>query len=307
MGHQTILVIGDNFRHQLGKFQRVDYADPLSEHMTLADIMDEAIEEFETSDWPSKGNLLEWVVRIHGVAILNQDQEPDFRDTHKEGWVRLDDKGNICEIVSRTIPEGFFDYIECSINSWKLKSGAKAYVFDRYDDFPASDGFAGSAQKAAIDFEGMRDLVQHHAACRWDSAAEVRGSMVWKPFSYFWEKYPNQNCSGDPYSDVIKEWQEQTGVEAILCQARKGAFYPDERMPEFEREIWNFFWNDHAHHSIDLLLLSKIEYIRRFDIHKFLKYNLIIKNSVLIEERNQKELFDSLPNESLLTLVYVYS
>ena len=128
MGHMTVLVIGNDPKDQLDKFQRADYADSKNRHFVVVDTL-----EREKRDY---------------------------------------------------IPGGFLDWFEETDNRWKLKHEAVGYVIRSSDwiEELATDGYAGSARKDAIDLDGMRNPMHKAAADWWDCAAGARGSKTWEPF-----------------------------------------------------------------------------------------------------------------------------
>ena len=321
MGHETVLVIIDNFRDQLDKYQRDEYASPTNRHFVPVDYLEEAKQEFafahvtflqdadgsfhdpcdatffrpvngENQQYVPIGftevrvrakgrvSFLDWVKKVNGYDILTEYQVRDFDGKHKLGWTRVNAAGEVIEMFAPTIPGGFFDWFESTLDLWKLKPGAQGIVIDRELEEFHTNGFAGSARKAAIDFEAMRELMRTAAVERWDRAAAASGSQPWQPFAALWKKYENQAYSQELRNAVAGQWAEQPAVKAILddCRILPGSAIRlaapaatgvieasrideahCEQMTELERCVASLVWNDHSEHGIDPLALQCTE------------------------------------------------
>ncbi len=160
MGHSTVLVIGDNFRDQLEKYECFEYAYPTNKHIVTIDALAKAKQNYENCSDDKQIGFLSWVKKHYAIAVLNEAEDPDFFGAHKNGWVRLGPGGEVTELMERTIPGGFLDWFEGTVNDWKLKPGAEGLVINMDgEEKPATDGYAGSARKCAIDLDGMRDPI----------------------------------------------------------------------------------------------------------------------------------------------------
>lgn len=315
MGHLTVLVIGDNFREQLDKYQRMEYAHPLSRHIVAVEVNVPSLMEVLAlaKNRPLKGNdtienrLLDWA-KSWGITLLAEGQEPDLFNTHRSGWMRTGSDGKICEMVQRTIPDGFLDWFECTDDSWKLKHGATGVVIHGEREELSTDGFAGSARKCAIDLDGMRKPIEKAAADWWDCATNACSSRTWEPFNVIWEKYQKEKYSEAIHFAAMQEWAAQPAVEAIIEASRLNK-------PQYEvlssyrisASAGSTSWNQRVYFAIDLLRLSRKQYLDRHGLRRLLRYSDVIKDGQLLEDYEEEELYASIPEEAVLTLACVHA
>lgn len=369
MGHETILVIGDNFRDQLEKYQSAEYAPPMSRHFFVVNILEDAEKYYATDTtcflqhvdgslhdpwdaqfWrPVNGgkqqyvptgfskisipvkermSFVDWVKKTYGYRILLEGQDPDIFGEHQGGWVRVNANGQICEMIERTIPGGFLDWFESTDDIFKLKLGAYGIVIDGENEASATNGFAGSAKKSEIDFDAMREVIRTCAAERWDRAAAAAGSQSWDSFQVIWKRYENQKYSHELHYTAAREWAEQPAVKAIIDGCRilpssviRLSLPPTtgiidasridnshwEQLTVLERRASNLVWNDHSETGIDPLALPRDQYVQRFGLRRLLGYGKVIKDGTLLGEIDEIQLFDSISEETVLTLGYVHS
>lgn len=369
MGHETVLVIGDNFRDQLDKYQRAEYASPANRHLVAVDCLEEAEQEFSFADVSflqdadgglhdpcetqffrrvngenqqyvpigftevrvrAKGRMsfLDWIKKVNGYGILTEHQARDVDGKHKLGWTRVNAAGEVVELFGAGIPGGFFDWFSSTENSFKLKPGASGIAIGRDGEETITNDFAGSATKAAIDFAGMREVMRTTAAERWDRAVAASGSQSWESFAALWKNFENQRFSLELRNAVARQWAEQPAVKAILddCRILPGSAIRlaapavtgiietsqiddpyFEQMTEFERCVASLVWDDHSEHGIDPLALPRGQYVQRFTLWHLLGYNAIIKDGDLLGKFDEIQLFDSLSDETVLTLARVHS
>lgn len=332
MGHATVLVIGSDAKDQLDKFQRAEYADPKSRHFVLVDRLERAKIEYSVGTrrllrhadgtlhdpyaaefWrplPNGGKQLyvpenyievkiplqemvsfqDWVT--NGVSVIAEGQEPDTDGMNKLGWIRVNASGEVVEMMERTIPGGFYDWFEGTDNSWKLKRGAVGRVIRRswYDwiEEPATNGYAGSARKGDIDLDGMRAQIHKAAADWWDCAARASGSKKWEPFDVVQERYRTEE-----YSAALKEWAAQPASAAIIAALHLNP----ELHPHFAGS---------GHPEIDLLRLPQNEYLERHGLRFLLQYDDVIQDGELLGDPAEGQLYDSIPEDAVLTLANVH-
>jgi len=369
MGHETVLVIGDNFRDQLDKYQRAEYGSPTNRHIVLIDKLEEAREGFASDTirflqhadgslhdpWdaqflrPVEGgqqyyvpigftqvnvptqermSFLEWVKKHYVSRIWHEGETPDFVGKDQWGWTRINAAGEVVEVFEGTIPGGFFDWFESTHDILKLKPGAYGIVIDGNEEEPATNGFAGSAKKAAIDFDAMREVIRTCAAERWDRAAAAAGSLTWESFQVIWKRYENQKYSHELHNTAAREWAEQPAVKAIIDDCRilpssvirlsspptTGIIDASridnshwEQLTVLERCASNLVWNDHSEFGIDPLALPRDQYVQRFGLRHLLGYGEVIIDGTLSEESDETQLFNSISEETVLTLACVHS
>jgi ribonuclease HI len=369
MGAQVVLVIGDNFRDQLDKYRNtapassphwvaVDkFAEVTQEHATVKNSFLKHVDGSLHDPWapqfmrdiegrkfqfvpagyapvllPAKGNISfeKWVRRTYGgLGILADGEEPNFLGEHAGGWVRVNARGEIVELMMRIIPECFFDYFESTQNSFLLKPGAQGVVIDEGegDAAPATTCFAGSATKGAIDFAAMREAMRAAATERWDRAAAASDSKPWESFKTIWEKFESQPFSMELRITAKRQWAAQPAVRAILDDC---SMFPDlplrvaappatgiieasqmdkarwEQMSAIELRAASLVWSNESENGIDLLALSRAEYVQRFRLWDLLGHGEVIKDGNLMGPFDETELFDSLSDETVLTLAIVH-
>jgi hypothetical protein len=250
MGHQTILVIGDNFLDQLGKFQCTDF--------------------------------LDYARKNYGVDIP------------------------VRRLPTDPIPEINFDWFECTLNYWKLKPGAEGFNVNFNEEFCVATEFAGSAKKAAIDLANFWDIIGRCTAERWDQAIAACGSQTWESYQTIWDKYKSEKYSDQLSLAAYKEWSEQAAVTAILDMVP-----PDESLwkvlSDAERDMKNRLWKNLSRYDIDGLLMPRDKYVKIYDLGNLLGYSEIIMDGVLLKDTDERALFDSLADDTLLTIAYVHS
>ncbi|MFZ6743685.1 hypothetical protein ACO0LC_10700 [Undibacterium sp. JH2W] len=306
MGHETILVIGDKFLDQLGNFQLMEYAHPLSPQIVSVNILSKAKEKFKKCLDADESSFPDWIKKYYGVAVLFEGQQPDFEKVHRFGWVRLDADGQVYEIFERTISEGFFDWFEGTLSYWKLKPGAEGIDVSLAEEFSVTTGFAGSAKKSAIELARMWQIIESCAGERWDHAMAACGFQTWEAFDIVWDKYKAEKYSDELHRAAKAEWAEQPAVKAILAMP-----CPDEVLSqelfETEREMRSRLWMYLGHCGIDILRLSRDKYINSYDLGHLLGYSVIIKDGVLLKDPDERALFAGLADDTLLTIAYVHS
>ncbi|PXX41441.1 hypothetical protein [Undibacterium pigrum] len=305
MGHETILVIDDNFLEQLGKFQRTEYADPLSKHILSVEILDKAKAYYEKGS-KTEDSFLSWVKRMYAVDILVDGSEPDLTGAQKNGWIVLDANGEISSVIERMIPEGFFDWFEGTLSYWKLKPDAEGINVNFAEEFSVATEYAGSAKKSAIDLASMWEIIERCAAERWDHAMAACGSQTWEAFDVVWDKYKSEKYSHELQRLARTEWAEQPAVKAILAMPE-----PDEslwkELSQQEFNMRNHLWQRPVNYGIDKLHLPRNTYINSYSLRSLLSYSIIIKDGILLIEPDERALFDSLADDTLLTIAYVHS
>lgn len=368
MGHCTVLVIGDNFRDQLDKYQRAEYASSTNRHLVPVDYLEEAKQEFavasvsllqdadgglhDPSDAqffrPIKGekqpllprgftevrvraegrmSFLDWVKRVNGYPILSEHQVRDVCGKHNLGWTRVNADGEVIEMFAAGIPGGFLDWFESTHDVLQLKPGTTGVAIGRDGEEATIIGFAGSAKKAAIDFDAMREVMRTAAAERWDRAAAATRSQPWISFGAIWKKYESRTYSHELHISAARQWAEQPAVKAIIDDCR---IFPEsairlaapaatgiiedsrvdnagwQQMTMLERVASDLVWNDHSETGIDPLALPRDQYVQRFRLWHLLSYGEIIKDGALLGKIDETQLFASIPNETVITLASVH-
>lgn len=190
----------------------------------------------------------EYVREQYGRAELEPFEAPDLEGAHKYGWCRINEAGEVIELIDRTNPNKKWDWYQIG-GRWsgflKLKDGAtggmgKRSWTNREDDQRA--GWVDSARKGDIDVAGMRDEEGTKAAERWDQAcADRRAAGValdtWMPWKECFEAHEKKH-------DAAREaYWEQPAVKAMRAAVQARG---------------DFVWGD-----MDDLMTPRDQYIQR--------------------------------------------
>jgi len=302
MGHISILVIGDNFRDQLQKYQFDSYADPSNRHFVTEDVLAKVKSEYASSTdrflrdrdgrlhnpydkkrFPvpavfqvpdvfaevriplsERMSFVEWAKMWHGLNLLAHRAEPEVHGEHKLGWIRIDANGDVMEAFRRTIPDGFFQWFVRTESQFQLKPGARGLNINGGEISLATEGFAGLARKSAIDFKAMREVIRAFAGERWDRAAD------------------------DDAEDNGLDWDQMSTVE-------RGA----------ASMVWYGANNAPAIHPRSLTRHAFLERFERLGLGELFSFGEVIKDGVLLEKPDLNELIESLPEDAVLTCALV--
>lgn len=170
---------------------------------------------FQRVDLPTQGlvSLRSWITQWYGFAVLGQGEEPDVMKTHRGGWMRVNEAGEVIEAMERTIPNGIWDWFEGTVDLFKLKPGATGLSI-RNGEKVVSD-CAGAARKGAIDLASMRADEGRKAAELWDKAASARGPLTWERYDALCKQHNARPF--DYQSAAWIEYRKQAAIEAMYA------------------------------------------------------------------------------------------
>jgi hypothetical protein len=193
MGGMTIVVIGDDWRDQLDRYQSLEYAEASNRHIVKVDRLQQALKAYpgatkskfrlpdgrEVDDLdevepalmkagiplhivhhPLNGELPfpAWASKQFGVRPLAEGALPDLEREHRFGWIRQDAAGQVTELVQCKIPGAFFFYLRGTSDDIVLKPGGVGWIVGQDDQVTeVTTGRCGSARLRDIDFAAMRD------------------------------------------------------------------------------------------------------------------------------------------------------
>ena len=88
-------------------------------------------EGYEDRDTPNSDvfSFLDFCVEYHSYPIIAEGEQPDLSETHKWGWIRVNDKNEVIELIRRTNPQKQWDWWVIGgrwSNMLILKDGSKA-------------------------------------------------------------------------------------------------------------------------------------------------------------------------------------
>jgi hypothetical protein len=231
-------------------------------------------------------SFAEWVVQRYCVNKLNPGAEPDFHKKHRWGWMRLNETGEVTELVRRTIPGGFFFIFLGTCRNLLLKLGAVGWNIDSsYLVTEVTAGYADSTRFADIDFSAMRQKAINHLQKRWDAVHRISAGDTWIPFTEIRMKYPTTETYDSEIEDAAsQEWFNQPTIQK-LYQAH--------------------CTNDYTHDGLDLMLLPRTGFVQHFSKDSVLHYGYIIRNGELLTNPDEADLLAGLDDNALLTMAVV--
>ncbi|UXI70293.1 hypothetical protein [Tahibacter amnicola] len=301
MGSFVILVVGDDYREQLDAL----LGEPTAE-FTYKNVLADATRLFGTRN---KAPLLKVAQERYGIVPLVNNREP--RPGMDYGWIRFDARGAICEIQALVDPGGnlwkprpeppFLSYSSSS-DGWLLKEGAIGATFANRGPSGVATGWAGSARKRDIALDVMRQTVLSAAGALWDAAHAVRGTLEWIPYNVFWERY--QDAAEDRYKLAIDAWRSQPLVAAMRAANRE--FQPIPIGPPSDTRFFGLgpLW-PHRDVDLDRYLLPREEFLAAYGIRQIATFYEVVRNGHWGRDVDERELFDTLADDDLLTLVFV--
>lgn len=194
MSHFPVLVIGNNPEELLQPYHEYECTGCNDEYVQDIDITDEVLFDIENAN----GNIAE-VLSNHGLenCIVESESEVFIDDDHKYGYAIVKD-GKLIKAVRRTNPNKKWDWYELGgrwSNFFKLKSG----------------GFADSATKSDIDFDGMANDAKSQAKAEY---ARFSSLMLGMEFPKSWSEMKAEQ--GQLSHDELREkYHAQPAVKVI--------------------------------------------------------------------------------------------
>lgn len=309
MGSYSILVIGDDWREQINRHAELNYRD-----LPFRDVKNDAKSIFKTLN---KNNLIKRAKERYGINQIHENQEPETWGRHSLGWIRLDDRNNILEIMVYINEDGSiyspsdmgsaFLFCHGTISGLLLKQGVVGYDIEWYGDPVATESWAGSARKRDIDFHSMREASRKLASEIWTQARAICGSETWVSLEKFCEKYKNDPRVWERYTLAKAEWAAQQPVSELL---RAG---PIESLCYLggvgqERLFKIFSWPHWQLSGLDLLMLPHDKFIARYGIGTIIGHSEVLRDGILrkdLSEMSEDEFLNSIGDDELITLVSV--
>lgn len=243
-------------------------------------------------------SFADWAADYYGVEIVPFGQIPDEDEKHKYGYILLDAANDVLKVVDRTNPNKEWDWWVIG-GRWsgflQLKPGATGQLGERGvmgSHFADGPGRADSAVKGNIDFDGMRNAAANKAALQWDKAAAARAGRTW----HTWEHVRDVLHAGD-LDAARKVYHAQEAKEAVAAAL------------------------DHPWDGVDEYLTPRETYIQQARDRAIAPYALVkdgqwvakgqmgwfgmSSDDISQDDWNRKvnELLESLPDDTLLTLV----
>lgn len=104
---------------------------------------------------------------------LGEGEDPDLEGEHKWGWGRVNDKGEVTELVRRTNPNAKWDW-------WTVGGRWSGFLVPKAEADPRPPGDRDGVviiRKGDVDFEAMRSPARQAAGERWDKVRAAAGDL----------------------------------------------------------------------------------------------------------------------------------
>jgi hypothetical protein len=147
----------------------------------------------------------EWVEGWYGVEPLQEGFFPDLLSKHKYGWCRVNEGGEVIEVIDRTNQNAHWDWYVVG-GRWAgkltLKGGIKA----------------DQSKKGGVDWERMKNEAGKEAGERWDAAHAVIAGRSVEPWKSFMSKVDDKSITLEAArkdynaQDVVKDMRENEGT-----------------------------------------------------------------------------------------------
>ena len=312
MGHLTVLVIGDDFRDQLSKYQRAETAPADSRHFVEINLLDGK----RRPHWPAPGSASQdWLraARSMSFPVLQAGQTPDRHGVHKEGWVRVDQDGVIQELIERTIPGGFHDWFEGTWDDLPLKPGASGESVDARcveESVCQTSAKAGRARKRDIDFATLLEPIRTEAASWWDRARQATSGLSWHTLAELQHDSSIGSATESGPGMLFEKWLSQPAVQEI-GHALSGATPSYTKL----KRNWNTPGTSGSERAaadlVDAFRLERTEYQKVFGPSWVLITTYCIADGVLHDTSSRRTSWDALieaaPDDAWLTLAQVHA
>lgn len=301
MSHFSVIVIGENVEQQLAPYHEFECTGINDQYVQDVDVTEELAAKIKG------GKSLESALDWYGLADKVVASEAEVQKVgdecpHKYGYAIVQDD-KLIKAVSRTNPNRKWDWWVVGGRGsgyLKLKDGAVGELGDKgimgscADDGP---GRADIALKRDIDFAGMRDEAGEKAAKRWDKAAAAKVA-AWLAEDATWTNWDDVRQQAGSIEAARETYNAQPPVAAIKA-AFKGEFFlqPDQFLAS--REDYVQAARDRA--CAPYAVVKDGQWIAKGEMGWFGMSN----DDVSQEDWNRKvnELFDSLSDDTLLTVV----
>jgi hypothetical protein len=172
----------------------------------------------------------EFVEYYYERPLLAEGDAPDLEGEHKWGWYRINDEGEISELIVRTNPNKKWDWWVVG-GRWSgfLVPKAEADARDPSDpDAPekgrpwlmgseANPAGVDVIRKGDVDFEAMRTKARREASAKWNKVREIIGPVM--DGFVGWEKVLEELFPGD--IDKAREFYHAQPAKKALAEAAK--------------------------------------------------------------------------------------
>lgn len=213
MGSFVALIVGD-WRDEVVPFLDIGYiGNPFDSRIFCADIFNKELRRDYRQSQKNIGrsgrlSFPEWIYQARGIRTLSVDDQLDLARVHRHGWVRLNEKNEVTEVIVRN-PGASILYILDGSKQFLLKSGAKGWDVDpdQPEDIELTEGYVSSARLCDIDFSAMRRPKVEQASTNWHWAHSLIAGRTWTPYKDICQKYSRSE------SGIV--WSQQAMIEEL--------------------------------------------------------------------------------------------
>lgn len=301
MSHFVVLVIGDRVEQQLAPYHEFECTGIEDEYVQSIDVTEKARAEFERSE-EAKG-FAEFCENYYGHKVIPFGGEVDLSKKHKFGYTVVGADGEVIKTIDRTNPNSKWDWYKIG-GRWngyfKVKQHASNLVvvgepglqcLNKDYQSPSKDR-ADQCLKGDIDLEGMGQDAAAEAAKQYDLyMATVNGLPKVVTWSEMRAKHP------DSIEAARKEYHAQPAVKAL--HANEGTFWLEPEKLSCTREEYI----DRARKGV-MVSFAVVKDGKWYERGEMGWWGCAHNEKDRDEWNNQfSSLFDSLPDDTLLTIV----
>lgn len=301
MSHFSVLVIGADVTAQLAPFHEFESTGVDDEYVKTVDITEEARAKYEKRDEEDLGKtFIDWVKGWYGYDEVSPADYPDTAKLHKHGYVRQYHDGAV-KVFDRTNPNAKWDWYQVG-GRWsgflKLKTGAKGELGERslLDNSPDTRaGYADVARKGDVDFAAMRDQAGVEAGDLWNYVQALTGGETWES----WDAVRDRIGLANDGDDAREFYWNQPAVKKLKADPQKRFNWHVDDGLSGTREEYVAAARDNAVSTY--AVVKDGEWFGQGEMGWF----GMSRDELTAAEWNRKfnELIDSLPDDTLLTVV----
>ena len=250
---------------------------------------------------------------VSGEVIVG-NASPDLLDKHKYGWLRVDEKWEVIEVISRTNPNSKWDWYEVGgrwAGQFILKEGAKGKKgeqswFATLKGIEYPKGRVDQACKGDIDFEAMKA----EKIKEWIKRYDMFEKIFWKDFQkldHTWKSLWKEEYENMEHSKRQELYFSQTPL-VKLAELRKS-----ESLSKEEKDFigWGFEYEEY--------MIGRDAYIADIEANFFGTFAVLMNGNwyekgemgwfACVSDENPdwknefSKLLESIPDDALLTVV----
>lgn len=305
MSHFAVIVIGEDAEKQLAPYHEFECTGLDDEYIQTIDQTAENREEWEASEKENYSSFREFLSDYHGRAEVAFGETPDLTHEHKYGYTLLNEAGEVLQTFDRTNPNRKWDWYQVG-GRWngffRLKPGRTALLGQpglqviNPNYRPPEYNTADVCFKGDIDVEAMRREAGEKAARDYDLLTSLTEGL---PEALSWDAAIEKFTCG-----AVTDW----------TRARE-FYHAQPKVAALKKDKGTLWWN------LEDFSCTREEYIENAENKAVLTF-AVVKDGQWYEKgqmgwfgvvsgekdktqwaREFSELFDSLSDDTLITLV----